>query len=376
MPEPPSSTGAPVLVLPDPNSWDPTQEPLPTPAMQELASRAAAALGAVAVFGAPVARAASLRRAHARVLALHDAIVADGPLTAGQDVAPLNPIQIYFRLRRAAMTRRDAAAHATRTLMLATADLHLAPMSGSDLERSCVAMQQVIHDLFMLGQVPGRGGTAADPTPDQAGASASENAGALDVEAMWSMRWVVGHQLHALFNVMAAVAVDRAVAEFRGGLPQSAVGNLKRATVYVEGFPAARAQSLAVPAEFYNLVLRPSMLPPLVPAPLSGRMHIEYQRYQAGIDTLLKTCPEPVEALAAHHLTLALAREALLEADLIDAQRHVSLVEPLVGAAKSLIQHSRTKDNAISTLRRIHDRRAARFAPFLRFSAHQQGPTS
>lgn len=179
--------------------------------------------------------------------------------------------------------------------------------------------------------------------------------------------------LHALFNVWAAIAVDQAVAQIRAGHPQAAVTHLKRATVYVEGFPATRAQSLAVPADFYNAVLRPSMLPPLVPAPLSGSMHIEYQRYQTGIDSLLSACPDPIDALAPQHLTLALAREALLEADLIDAARHVCLVKPLVGAAKSLTQHARTKDNAVSVLRRIHDRRAARYAPFLRFASRQDG---
>lgn len=373
MPDPPSSIAPPVVVLPDPDTWDPTQPP-PTRAIQALAARAASALGAVAAFDTPAARAASVRHAHACVQALHDATAADGPLVAGEDVEPLNPIQTYFRLRRAAMTRRQAAAHATRTLALATADLHLAPLAGSDLERSCVAMQQVIHDLFMLAHPPGRGGVAHALRYEEAVTSASDPAAARDLEALWSLRWVVGHHLHAVFNVMAAVAVDQTVAKLRAGLAQGAAEHLKRAIAYVEGFPAARAQSLAVPPEFYNLVLRPSMLPPLVPAPLSGSMHIEYQRYQAGIDTLLETCPEPIEDLAVLHLTLALAREALLEADLIDAQRHVSLVEPLVGAAKSLSQHARTKDNAVSVLQRIHDRRAARYAPFLRFSAHRPRP--
>jgi hypothetical protein len=122
-----------------------------------------------------------------------------------------------------------------------------------------------------------------------------------------------------------------------------------------------------VPAAFYQQTLRPTMLPPLTEAPLSGRMHMEYQSYRRRLSALLQALPDSGAVLATRQPRLALARERLLEADLVEAERHVTSVEPLVGDARSLIQTNKSVDNAVSVLRRIRHARAGAVAPFVRF---------
>ncbi|WP_159053093.1 hypothetical protein [Streptomyces regalis] len=99
-------------------------------------------------------------------------------------------------------------------------------------------------------------------------------------------------------------------------------------------------------------------------------MHVEYRAYRKSIDEVLEVLPDPMEDLALREPELAFAREALLEADLIEAERHVSLVEPVVGSARSLVQPPATMDNAVSVLRFMRHMRAARIAPLVRFGDH------
>ena len=80
------------------------------------------------------------------------------------------------------------------------------------------------------------------------------------------------------------------------------------------------------------------MLPPLTVAPLTGRMHLEYQGYRQRLAELLDVLPQSTADLAARQPALALSREHLLEADLIESERHVTSVEPLVGDSRSLIR--------------------------------------
>ncbi|MFD9406496.1 hypothetical protein ACFWBN_05635 [Streptomyces sp. NPDC059989] len=95
-------------------------------------------------------------------------------------------------------------------------------------------------------------------------------------------------------------------------------------------------------------------------------MPVEYRQYRNAIDELLEVLPEPIEDLALREPGLAFAREALLEGDLIEAERHVCLVEPVVGSERSLVQPPATMDNAVSVLRLMRHVRAAKAAPFVR----------
>jgi hypothetical protein len=270
-------------------------------------------------------------------------------------VPPRSVAQQYFRIRTAVLSGDQALWHCLRVVADAAGDLIDAPVSGSDLHRLGLAISTVLSR--MSGSEHGRATSHA----------ASSMAATWAVEEIWLRRWIIGHQVHAMLNVFAAYAIADATDAVRAKDLHRAVAAINDATRIVEGFSAARAHALAVPAAFYQDVLRPTMLPPLTAAPLSGRMHGEYRGYRRRLDELLKVLPVCGTPQAASQPALALAGERLLEADIIEAERHVTSVEPLVGDTKSLIQSTKSTENAVSALRAIRHRRAARAAPYLRF---------
>lgn len=352
-----------IVLFCDPSKW-----PAADPAAQQFevcAVRAAAAVAAVRPFDLPGRRDTALVRAQAEMSKLGAAI--DGVVSpvAGEDIDALSAVQAYFRIRAAPLDRVQCAAQVARVAALTLEDLRWAPLAGSDLERICTGLRLTIIDVLELRDQSdgGLSGGPLDGDDEIAGAAASGD----DLHTLWFRRWILGHHLHALFNVMGTVALRSAVAALSVGDAAAAAACIARATTYVEAYPAARAYTLALPASFYNSALRPSMMPPLVEVPLSGKMHVEYQRYRQQLESLLAALPAGIRELARVQPSLALAREALLEADLLDSQRHSSLVEPHVGTQKSLVQNVRTKENAVSMLRAIHNRRAARFAKYLRY---------
>lgn len=268
---------------------------------------------------------------------------------------PRSAAQRYFRLRTADLPPDHRLWYFTTTVARVAEDLFDAPVAGSDLLRIGEAAVTV---LDMMTRPPGpviEYISSARPLPER------------PIEEVWLRRWILGHQLHAMFNVHAAHALTDAIDALRSGRPHGAATALDAATRIVEGFAGARAYALAVPADFYQEVLRPSMLPPLTEAPLTGRMHVEYQGYRQRLADLVDLLPQPSAGLAAAQPRLAFSRERLLEADLIEAERHVTSVEPLVRDSRSLIQSGRSVDNAVGSLRHIRHRRAARIAGFVRF---------
>ena len=362
----------PVVVFCDPSRWPEVYHTARD--FQEGAAREAAAFAAVQSFDVPVRREAALIRAHTAVSALSTALEGAVGSVAGDGIGAQSAVQEYFRIRTAALDRVQSAAQNARVAMLTLEDLRWAPLAGSDIERICIGLRQMFLDVVESHEQRGGGlveavGGADEGFGDEGGVGAGT-----DLHTLWFRRWIVGHHLHALFNVMSTVALRSAVAVWGMGDAESAAACIARATTYVEAFPAARAYTLALPASFYNSALRPSMMPPLVEVPLSGKMHVEYQRYREQLNVLLDVVPGGIVELARVQPSLALAREALLEADLCDSQRHASLVEPVVGTQKSLVQNPRTKDNAVSMLRMIHNRRAAQFAKYLRYAERPGEP--
>ena len=267
-----------------------------------------------------------------------------------------SPVQTYFRIRTARELGADELLmNSLQVVGNAANDLIDAPISGSDIHRIGLAIASVV------------GRYRGSALGEEAALVVKESAEALSMEEIWFRRWIIGHQLHAMFNVHATfelVDASHALANDNIGAATKAI---QCAATLVEGFPGARAQALAIPAKFYQDVLRPSMLPPMTSVPLSGRMHIEYNGYRQRFTELLQQLPMSTQELASSQPALAFARERIIEADLIESERHVTSIEPLVGDSRSLIQTTKSNDNAVSALRRIRHRRAASAAPYVRF---------
>jgi hypothetical protein len=272
-----------------------------------------------------------------------------------EPVEPRSAAQRYFRIRTVSQSGDRTLWHCLRVIADTADDLGDAPIAGSDVHRLGLAVAAVLNRIPGPEHVGQASRLAGHPVPTRA------------VEEIWFRRWIIGHQLHAMLNVNAAYALADAADALRANDLHNATLAINHAVQIVTGFAAARALALALPAAFYQDVLRPTMLPPLAESPLSGRMHLEYRGYRRRLDELLELLPSSSARLATAQPTLALARERLLEADLIEAERHVTSIEPLVGDSRSLIQTPKSVENAVSALRRIRHRRAARAAAYVRF---------
>ncbi|WKX69194.1 hypothetical protein [Streptomyces sp. XD-27] len=352
----------PVAVFPDATRPHPML--CPGAEARAAAGRLAAVLAAVPAFGRAGERASALRAATCAATRLARALSAAGSLTEADQLPVRSPVQSYFRVRTAALTAGQAAHQAAQVICRGLADLCEAPVSGSDIARETAAMRQVVVDLVGGEESPedteDLGGEAAAAVPERWARQ----------EEMWLSRWITGHHVHVLFNVYATIALRQALERLREGAVREATAQIARATVYVQGFAAARAHAAALPADFYNATVRPTMVPTVVPVPLSGSMHMEYREYRDTIGELIEVLPDPIEDLALREPGLAFAREGLLEADLIEAERHVCLVEPVVGSERSLVQPPATMDNAVSVLRLMRHVRAAGIASLVRFGDH------
>lgn len=340
-----SATALPaVAVLPDPAAGSPQ----PRTVAADL-DGVEAALATLDPFGGSHAR----NTAATAIASAAQAAALAAPATAIP--AAQSPVQEYFRTRTARLDGDAAAAACLRIISGAWMDLADAPVSGADLTRLVAATQGVVSLLD---------GPRAAATPDE-GVRADSFGTHTHV---WATRWIVAHQVHSMLAVYATLQIDEARSRIALTEHGGAAVALNRAAELVRGFPAARAHALAVPTSFYEEVLRPSMLPPLTVVPLSGRMHTEYRAFRESLGRLLEDVPLSAAELAANDPVLALARDALLEADLIDAERHVTAVEAVVGSDRSLIQAPRSHENAVSMLRRIRAERTAWAAPYLRFT--------
>jgi hypothetical protein len=275
---------------------------------------------------------------------------------SGDEPEARSAVQTYFRIRTAAELGADELLlNSLQVVADAANDLVDAPVSGSDIRRIGLAIASVVGRYR---------GSDQGEAPELVVEEANET---LSLEEIWFRRWIIGHQLHAMFNVHAAFELVDASHALANGDTGAATRAIECAATLVEGFPGARAQALAVPASFYQDVLRPTMLPPMTSVPLSGRMHLEYNGYRQRFAELLHQLPMSTQELASSQPALAFARERIIEADLIESERHVTSVEPLVGDSRSLIQTTKSYDNAVSALRRIRHRRAAVAAPLVRF---------
>ncbi|GLV85048.1 hypothetical protein Slala03_47370 [Streptomyces lavendulae subsp. lavendulae] len=332
------------------------------PRVDAEAKRTACVLAGLATHARPVERTRALRQATATAGEWVAALSAPAPAAAGEELPAESTSQSYFRVREGELSDQQAALHGALVIHRGLEDLCEAPLSGADLALEVTGMRQAVLDLT---------GTAADADRDDVPPVAVPEPGAGPLlESVWSARWLIGHQVHVLFNVCAAVAVADATRHLRHGDSDAALVRLADATAYVRGFPAAMTHASTVPADYYMAAIRHTMAPPSVDVPLSGRQHRGYKLFRAAMKDLLSVVPDSYEQLAARAPELAEARGALLEADIVDGERHVTLAYSMVRLRRSIAQKPEGPDNAVAELRLMRHRRAAQYASLIRFGDH------
>lgn len=269
--------------------------------------------------------------------------------------APVPVHSDYFRVRHHELTPAQQAAEVAGAVHRALADLRTAPLDVNDTvaELDAVALLlAVLRPRPGTGPAPAPGPSPVEPGPDP-----------MD-------RWLVAHHLYFLLNVHAAGELEsaaRTVARRPGRGPggTGAATMTGRAATFVRGFTAAMLHSCAMPAAAYTRIVRPTMSPPHVPIELTGVMQVEHRRYRAAVDALLDALPQPHHELERVAPQLARARDRLLEADLLDLERHVTVAAVLVGAGHSLVQRGTSPTNATAALRRMRHRRARAYRDVL-----------
>ncbi|MFE2957832.1 hypothetical protein [Nocardia tengchongensis] len=319
------------------------------------------ALAEVPTHAGPVERTAALQRATAAAGELAGALSAEVEPIVGEDLPAESVSQSFFRVREVDLSDQQAALHGVGVICRGLRDLCRAPLSGADLAVEIAGMRQAALDLTGAGS---SGDQSVGPL------SVPEMSDGISLESEWTARWLIGHQVHVLFNICAAVAVTDAAHHLRHGAAEAALQRLAHATTYVRGFPAAMTHASTIPVEYYMAAVRPTMQPPEVATPLSGRQHRGYKTFRGAMKDLLGVVPEPYEQLAARDPELAAARDALLEADLVDSERHVTLAYSMVRLRRSIAQLPTGPENAVGELRLMRHRRAAQYAPLIRFGDH------
>ncbi|MFD6390048.1 hypothetical protein [Nocardia sp. NPDC060259] len=319
------------------------------------------ALDEVPTHAGPVERTTALQRAAAAAGGLVEAIAAETEMVVGEDLPAESVSQSFFRVREVDLSDQQAALHGALVIHRGVRDLSRAPLSGADLAVETAGMRQAVLDLT---------GAAGDDGPSLDFSTSPEISDGISLEDEWTARWLVGHQVHVLFNICAAVAVTDAAHHLRHGAGEAALTRLAHATTYVRGFPAAMIHASTIPVDYYLAAVRPTMQPREVATPLSGRQHRGYKTFRAAMRDLLKAVPDTYEQLVARDPALADARDALLEADLIDSERHVTLAYSMVRLRRSIAQLPTGPDNAVGELRLMRHRRAAQYAPLIRFGDH------
>jgi hypothetical protein len=305
---------------------------------------------------------------HAVVATRRLATVTDRASPRAEEVGAVarSPVHDYFGVRAAPLTPEQHAAQTAAVVFRALADLRYALVDGAVMAAEVAAVAAVLGRLLGGGQPDGQ---VADPVADRAAGRAVAPVGLYEPRGDGLERWITVHHLYFLLNLYAAATVGEATAALAGGGPDpdGAAALLAEARIYVRGFTAGMVHSAAVPPGYYRDVVRPTMQPPAATKPLTGGLQPEHAAYRSAVRRLLEASPEPFWTLHGRHPCLASARDAFLEADLLDIERHAGVAEGLVGNAHSLVQREQAPDNAVSTLRQMRHARAARYSTLMRF---------
>jgi hypothetical protein len=274
------------------------------------------------------------------------------------DTAPLRPIvpnHEYFGVRTADIDDAYRVATITTIIARTLADLRTARLSPNDQAAEVRAMILVLRGL-----------NPRDGAPSRQPAAAPDKGIRYRVGTDELTRWVITHHAYFVFNLAAADAVSQALTALADEDRDTAVAALRDATVLVRGFTAAMMHSGDMSAACYDAKVRPTMQPPAVPVALTGRTQPEHKAFRKAMRRL-STGAESFDKLAVTDPELAAIRDALLEADLHDIERHVVVAAALVGDDKSIVQGDREAASAIAMLRTMRHARAMAYRDLMRF---------
>ncbi|MFE0673956.1 hypothetical protein [Streptomyces sp. NPDC058867] len=271
-------------------------------------------------------------------------------------LTPIVPNHDYFGVRTAPLDDARLVSEVTVVLARALADLRIARLTLNQQAAEVLSVIQVLRGLAPRD-------AERDPASPETPAGPAPVVPAQDELT----RWVITHHFYFVLNLAAAEAVTRALARNKEGETEAARDALREAAVYVRAFTAAMMHSGDMSAPCYDAEVRPTMSPPAVPAALTGRTQPEHKAFRKAMRTLARTWTDSFDKLAANAPEVALARDALLEADLQDIEQHITITATLVGDDSSIIAADDAGGSAIAMLRTMRHTRAADYRPLMRF---------
>ena len=277
------------------------------------------------------------------------------------DTAPLKPIvpnHEYFGVRTTELDDAQRVAGISTVIARTLADLRVARLDLNDQASEVRAMV-----LILEGLDPQDG----PPAPETPAAPAADAVPVARVGTDELTRWIITHHFYFVLNLAAAAAVSRALAALSDQDQETATAAFHEAAVLVRGFTAAMIHSGDMSAACYDARVRPTMQPPAVPAALTGRTQPEHKAFRKAMRRLLTVSPEPYAKLAAADPRTAAARDALLDADLLDIERHIVITAALVGDDHSIVQGDEAAESAIAILRTMRHTRAMAYRELMRF---------
>ncbi|WP_405581913.1 hypothetical protein [Streptomyces sp. NBC_01190] len=310
--------------------------------------------------GAAGSREATTETAVARVDRLAAETTADPMDTAA--LVPVVPNHDYFGVRTAKLDDARLAAETTAIVARALTDLRHARLGANDRAAEVLAMAALLRRLALGQGLAPRQGAAAEPRPRVTDARPAPQPAQDELT-----RWVVTHHLYFVLNLAAADAVSRAVPALAAGERDTAFEAVREAVVLVRGFTAAMMHAGDMSAPCYDAKVRPTMHPPAVPEALTGRTQPEHRAFRRAMRRLVHVSAVPFAEMAAADPELALARDALLEADLQDIERHIIVTAALVGDDRSLVQSGQAAESAVRVLRTMRHARAESYRDLMRF---------
>lgn len=348
----------PLVVLPSNNVVHCRTRPSPP-----VADALAAAVGALAELRAALLAPQGADRAR-QDAALEAALGSVSHLAAVSRTAPFDteglrpivPNHEYFGVRTAEVDDAHRTAEISLIVLRALTDLRHARIDLNDRAAEVRAMALVLSRLDA-----GPGAPELAPVP---GPAAGAPVGAADDELT---RWVITHHFYFVLNLAAATAVTRGIAAMADEDREAATAAFRDAAVLVRAFTAAMLHSGDMSAPCYDAKVRPTMQPPAVPAALTGRTQPEHKAFRKAMRRLAGTETESFAKLAVTDPELALARDALLEADLHDLERHIVVTAALVGDDQSIVAADSAGGSAIAMLRTMRHTRAMSYRELMRF---------